>query len=39
MKDEAKGEKCMLKQDGAVAHTARQSMTFLRGMFPGCLIS
>jgi hypothetical protein len=26
-------------QDGAMAHTARQSMTFLRGMFPSRLIS
>jgi hypothetical protein len=28
-----------LQQDGAIAHTTRQSMTFLRGMFPCCLIS
>jgi hypothetical protein len=27
------------QQDGAIAHTARQSMTFLRGMFPGHLVS
>jgi hypothetical protein len=27
------------QQDGATAHMARQSMTFLRGMFPGRLIS
>jgi hypothetical protein len=27
------------QQDGAMAHMARQRMTFLRGMFPGCLIS
>jgi hypothetical protein len=27
------------QQDGVTAHTARQSMTFLRGMFPGRLIS
>jgi hypothetical protein len=26
------------QQDGAMANVARQSMTFLRGMFPGCLI-
>jgi hypothetical protein len=27
------------QQDGPVTHTARQSLTFPRGMFPGCLIS
>jgi hypothetical protein len=27
------------QQDGATADMARQSMTFLRGMFTGCLIS
>jgi hypothetical protein len=27
------------QQDGAMAHTARESMTFLSGMFPGRLVS